>query len=237
MPTGGFETFGGPHLVVLAITFALPILLASIARRTASAALADGLGYALAGILLVNEVTHWGIRLAELGVRGFVQNHLPLQVCGVATLLTAAVLVVRNQKMYEIAYFWGLVGTSNAVITPSVEAGFPDYRFFQYFTAHSGIVVGVLYATLGLRMRPTLAGLWRAFIAVNVFAVAVGAINVALDSNYMFLCEPPPDTASPFFFAPWPWYIPIIDAIALALFFAVLSPFLVSGWSAARRAA
>ena len=170
-------------------------------------------------------------------MRGFVQNHLPLQVCGVATLLTAAVLVVRNQKMYEIAYFWGLVGTSNAVITPSVEAGFPDYRFFQYFTAHSGIVVGVLYATLGLRMRPTLAGLWRAFIAVNVFAVAVGAINVALDSNYMFLCEPPPDTASPFFFAPWPWYIPIIDAIALALFFAVLSPFLVSGWSAARRAA
>ena len=27
----------------------------------------------------------------------------------------------------------------------------------------------------------------------------------------------PPVTQSPFFFAPWPWYIPILDAAALLL--------------------
>lgn len=132
------------------------------------------------------------------------------------------------QKTYEIAYFWGLVGSSNAVITPALESGFPQYRFFQYFIAHSGIVAGVLFATWGLRMRPTLGGLFRAFLCLHLLAVVVAVVNALSGSNYMFLCEPPQGTASPFLFAPWPWYIPILDAIALAMFFAVLSPFLVT---------
>ena len=73
-------------------------------------------------------------------------------------------------------------------------------------------------------MRPTLGGLFRAFIALNVFAVAVGIVNLLLGSNYMYLSAPPWGTVSPFFFAPWPWYIPILDAVALAMFFAVYLP-------------
>ena len=50
----------------------------------------------------------------------------------------------------------------------------------------------------------------------------------------MFLCRPPAGTESPFFFAGWPWYIPIIDLVALGMFFVVLSPFLVARWRASR---
>ena len=230
MPTAGFQTFGGPHLAAMALTLALPALLAWVARRAASTTVAATIGYLLAGALLINEVTHWDYRLAQLGVGGFVQHHLPLHVCGVTVLATAATLLLRNQKLYELAYFWGLVGTLNAVITPNVDVGFPEYRFFQYFTTHSGIVVGVLYATWGLRMRPTLGGLWRAFVGVNLLAAGVAGVNLVLGSNYMYLSQPPLGTASPFFFAPWPWYIPILDAVALGLFFAALGPFLVADW-------
>ena len=228
MPTAEFQTFGGPHLVAMGLTLALPILLAGVARRAASTTVAATIGYLLAGALLINEVTHWGYRLAQLGVGGFVQQHLPLHVCGVTVFATAATLIFRNRRTYEIAYFWGVVGSSNAVITPNVDVGFPEYRFFQYFITHSGIVVGVLYATWGLKMRPTLGGLWRAFIGVNVFAAGVGAANLLLDANYMYLSEPPLGTVSPFFFAPWPWYIPILDAVALGLFFIALCPFLAA---------
>ena len=229
-----FQTFSTAHLIAMGLTLGVPILIAAIARRRAAAAI----GYLLAGVLLTNEVTNWCYRFAEFGLSEFIRNHLPLHACGIAVLAAAATLLFRNQRAFEIAYFWGLVGSSNAVITPSLgdAEGFPSYRFFQYFIAHSGIVVGVLFATWGLRMRPTLGGLFRAFVCVNLFALGVGVFNVVMDSNYMFLREPP-ETASPFFFAPWPWYIPILDLVALGMFFAVLSPFLVSAWWSARRLA
>ncbi|MDE0298979.1 MAG: TIGR02206 family membrane protein [Candidatus Poribacteria bacterium] len=229
-----FQTFSTSHLIVMLLTLAVPILLAAIARRRAAATI----GYFLAGVIMVNEVTNWCYRFAEVGFEQFVEKHLPLHFCGIAVFATVATLVFRNERAYEIAYFWGLVGTLNAVITPSLAEGegFPSYRFFQYFIAHSGIVAGVLYATIRLRMRPTLRGLLRAFVCANLFAVAVGAFNSVMNSNYMFLCVPP-ETASPFFFAPWPWYIPILDVVALGLFFVVFSPFLVSGWWSARKSA
>ena len=234
MPTAEFQTFGTPHLVTTALTLVLPILLTVISRRSACKAVV--VGYLWAGAILINEVIHWSYRLAEVGLSRFAQNHLPLHVCGIATLVTAATLLFRNQKTYEIAYFWGLVGASNAVITPGgLEVGFPGYRFFQYFMAHSGIVVGVLFATWGLRMRPTLGGLFRAFVCLNLFAAGVAVLNVFLGSNYMYLSKPPVGTVSPFFFAPWPWYLPFLDAIGLAMFFAVFSPFLVArAWPSRR---
>ena len=230
MPTAGFQTFDAPHIFTMALTLALPILLAAVARRAASEAVTDAVGYLLAGALLINEVTHWAYRLADLGLSSFVQNHLPLHACSVAVFATVAALLFRNQMAYAIAYFWGLVGSSNAVITPGLEEGFPEYLFFQYFISHSGIVVGVLFATWGLRMRPTLGGLFRAFVCLNVFAAGLAVFNFLLGSNYMYLCGPPTGTVTPFFFAPWPWYLPILEVIALAMFFVVLSPFLVSRW-------
>ena len=135
-------------------------------------------------------------------------------------------LVFRKRMAYEIAWFWGLAGTANALITPQLEAGFPEYRFFQYFIAHGGIVAGALFATWCLGMRPTPMSVVRAFVLLHLLCVVAFGVNLALGSNYMFLMAPP-DTRSPFFFAPWPWYIPILDAIALLLFFLLLLPFLV----------
>ena len=183
----------------------------------------------MAGGLLINEVTHWGYRIAAFGVDQFAQNHLPLHACGVAVLATVATLLSKNQRTYEIAYFWGLAGASNAVITPNgLELAFPGYRFFQYFVAHSGIVVGVLFATWGLRMRPTLGGLFRAFASLNLYAVAIAVINLLLGSNYLYLSRPPDGTITPFFFAPWPWYLLTTEVFGLAMFFLVYSPFLLA---------
>ena len=187
MPADGFETFGTPHLVAMALTLALPALLAVLARRLSGAA-PTVIAWLLAGMLLANEFTYWSIRIGAIGLDGWVRNHMPLHVCGVAVLLTSATLLFRSPKTYEIVYFWGLVGSANAVITPGgLAVDFPEYRFFQYFIAHSGIVVGVLFATWGLGMRPTLRGMFRAFAYLAVFAAFVGAVNLLLGSNFMWL--------------------------------------------------
>ena len=126
-----FQTFSTAHLIVLGLTLGVPILLAAIAQRRA----ATVIGYLLAGVLLTNEVTNWCYRFAEFSLSDFIRNHLPLHACGIAVLATAAALLFRNQRAYEIAYFWGLVGSSNAVITPSlgVEEGISIIPFLPVF--------------------------------------------------------------------------------------------------------
>ena len=230
MPTSEFQFLGVPHVVALVLTIALPIALSVLVRKADSSVLTNAVCYLLAGILIINEIGGWIYRAATVqSFSVFVQNHLPLHICGVALFVVVFALLRRNQILYEIGYFWGIVGTLNAAITPQLAVDFPHYRFFQYFIVHGGIVVSVLFVTWGLRMRPTFKGLLRSFLLVNFYMVVIAGVNLLLKSNYMFICEPP-HTKSPFFFAPWPWYIPILDAVAFVLFFLVYSPFLVGDW-------
>ena len=230
MPTSEFQFLGVPHIVALALTITLPIALSVLVRHADSSVLTNAVCYLLAGILIINEIGGWIYRAATVqSFSVFVQSYLPLHICGVALFVVVFALLGRNQILYEIGYFWGIVGTLNAVITPQLGVGFPHYRFFQYFIVHGGIVVSVLFATWGLRMRPTFKGLLRSFLLANFYMVVIAGVNLLLKSNYMFICEPP-YTKSPFFFAPWPWYIPILDGVALILFFLVYSPFLIGDW-------
>ena len=219
-----FEFLGPAHIVAMCVTFALPIVLSIVVRRRER--LARGICIAFASVLLLNEVAHWTWRLATSTVEEFLRLNLPLHVCGIAIFAVMVALVFRSRIAYEIAWFWGIAGTTNALATPQLEVGFPEYRFFQYFIAHGGIVAGALFATWGLGMRPTAMSVVRAFVLLHVLCIVAFAVNVALGSNYMFLMEPPV-TQSPFFFAPWPWYIPVLDAFALFLFVLLLLPFLI----------
>ena len=218
-----FEFLGTPHIVAMSLTLAMAVALLLLVSRYKRAA--NGICLAVAGVLLVNEVVHWVWRLSTMSFEEFVHNNLPLHICGISVFAVIIALVFRKRLAFEIAWFWGLVGATNAVITPQIEVGYPEYRFFQYFIVHGGIVVGALLANVGLGMRPTPMSLVRAFALLVALTAMVFSVNLLLGSNYMFLMAPPV-SESPFFFAPWPWYIPILGLIALFLFFLLLLPFL-----------
>ena len=224
MSASPFEFLGLSHLAAMGVTLALPILLTIAVKRLHSAKVTQAICGAFAGVLLLNEILPWGHRLAMVGAYEFARWYLPLHVCSISVFAVAAALIFRWQTAYEIAYFWGLAGATNAVVTPQLTADYPAYRFFQYFIAHSGIVAGALFATWGLGMRPTAKSVIRVFVLLNFLAIVAFGVNWALGSNYMFLSRPPV-TESPFFFAPWPWYIPILDGVALVLFYLLLLPF------------
>ena len=211
-------------LAAMGATLALPILLTIAVKRFNSAKATQAVCGVFAGVLLLNEILPWGQRLVLVGAYEFARWYLPLHVCSIAVFAVAAALIFRWQTAYEIAYFWGLAGATNAVVTPQLIADYPSYRFFQYFIAHGGIVAGALFATWGLGMRPTSKSVLRVFVLLNLLAIVAFGVNWALGSNYMFLSRPPV-TESPFFFAPWPWYIPILDGVALVLFYVLFIPF------------
>lgn len=217
MPPPPFQLFGTPHIVVMAATVAVPVALSLTVRRLDSERATRVVCVVFAAVMLVNQAVYWWYRFATVGAETFVREHLPLHVCGMTVLLSAATLLWRRRWTYELLYFWGLAGATNAMVTPELAEGFPHYVFFQYFISHGGIVAAAVFATWGLGMRPTLRSLVRAFVAMNVVAALVACVNLLLDSNYMYLCEVP-DTASPFLFLPWPWYILWLEVLALGFF-------------------
>ena len=218
-----FQLFGAPHIVAMAAMLVVPAVLSLAVRHLQSERVTRAVCVSLAMVILVNQVVYWTYRLVTLGGAVFVREHLPLHVCGVTVLLSVATLLWRRRLTYELVYFWGLAGASNAMVTPELSEGFPDYHFFQYFVSHAGIVATAIFATWGLGMRPSLGSLVRAFVLINVMAILVAPLNLLLAANYMYLCEAP-ETASPFVFLPWPWYIPWLEVLALAFFGALYLP-------------
>ena len=166
MPTSEFQFLGVSHIVVLVLTITLPVTLSALVRKVEdsrcctgvdSSVVANVVCYLLGATLIVNEVGLWVYRMATVeSFSEFLQRHLPLHICGIALFVVVFTLFRRNQTLYEVAYFWGIVGTLNAVLTPQLEVGFPHYRFFQYFIVHGGIVRQCAVCDVGIENAPHL---------------------------------------------------------------------------------
>jgi hypothetical integral membrane protein (TIGR02206 family) len=167
------------------------------------------------------------------------QTGLPLHLCDIGVYVTAATLVLAArrprldavpaliQRLYDLAYFWGLGGTLQAVLTPDITAPFPHIVWFRYFVTHGGILVGVLVMTIGLGFRPHASGLARVWLTTLTLAVPVLGIDLALGANYMYLCGPPENPTIIDWFGPWPWSLLTLVVVGTLLIALWYGPFWV----------
>lgn len=228
-----FVFLGPSHLTAIALTFAAPAVLAMLVRRKQSRDEAIRLG--LAGVIALN----WALWMGLLWAKGWLNigNELPLNLCDWATVATFIALVWPTQKSFEVAYFWALCGTLQALITPDCKYEFPDAQFTLFFIYHGGIIAAVLYLVLGRGMRPTLSSFPRVIGWTALYAAAAGIADAWLGTDYGFLRAKPTDHMT-FLdaLAPWPWYLPELALAALAFMALVYSPFFVRDRLAARAA-
>jgi hypothetical integral membrane protein (TIGR02206 family) len=220
---GAFELFGPAHLVTLAVIAALTVWLA----RAGLAATADGrraLRRALAVLLLVNEASWHAWNLAN---SAWDPGHmLPLHVCSVMVWIAVAVLWTGYRPLYASMYLLGVAGALQAMITPDAGIyGFPHFRFLQTMIAHGGLVSAGIWVVTAERYSPSARDGVRVLAALNVYALAVYFVNGWIGSNYLYV-NAKPDTASILDAMPgWPWYLPILELLAVAFFVLLLLPF------------
>ena len=219
-----FEPFGGEHLAVLAATAALSIALSMWTRRSQSPRLERRICVTIAVLLLALEMFNYYYTITHDGWSRFVAEALPLHACGISLYLTAYMLLTRRQVFFEIVYFWGFAGTTQALLTPVTQEGFPAWPCFHFFLTHGLVVVGVAFATVGLKMRPRFKGVWITYAFSWALVLMVGTCNRLLGTNYMYLCEKPTGS-TPFYFLPWPWYILFLGVLAIVFFLLLWLPF------------
>ena len=225
---GAFQLFGTAHLVALGIVI-LAILLIVIFGKRANEKTRKTIRYTLAAILIVDEIG-WHVWNSANGT-WTIQTMLPLHLCSVFVFLSAFMLVTRNYTIYEFAYFLGIAGASQALLTPDAGIyGFPHYRFFQVMLSNGCIMAAALYMTFVEGYRPTWKSLKKVLIGANIYMMAVFFFNLAIGSNYLFIAHKP-GTASLIDLMPaWPWYILVIELLGMAVSLLLYLPFAISDW-------
>ncbi|MGD8207718.1 MAG: TIGR02206 family membrane protein, partial [Thiohalocapsa sp.] len=137
-----------------------------------------------------------------------------------------SVLLLPGQRIYEVAYYWGIGGGLQALLTPDLADGFPSWRFLLFFLGHGLVVVGVVYATVALRLRPRPVSLLTVPMLTLGYAALILALNLWLDTNFLYLMAKPAQGSLLDWFGPWPWYWLGLVLAALLSFAVLYSPFL-----------
>lgn len=233
---GPFVLFSPQHLIVISLFVLINLSLVYIRKNTSQDFLTKFKKWfpvILAVILLVNE-SLWHLWNLVTG-QWTVQTMLPLHLCSVFVFLSAYMLITKNYRVYEFAYFLGIGGALQPILTPDLGMyAFPHFRFFQVFLSHGGIVTAAIYMTLIEGYRPTWASLGRTILYMNIYMGIVGVINALIGSNYLFIAHKPETASLIDVLGPWPWYLLALEGIGLVLFTLLYLPFALNDLSRRR---
>jgi hypothetical integral membrane protein (TIGR02206 family) len=223
-----FQFFGPAHIITLLMACALFAGVFFLPRITTSTS-RKWIRYTLASILILNELAYhtWHIVYGQWTI----QKMLPFHLCSVMVWLGAYMLFTRSGIIAEFIYFLGIAGATQALLTPDVGIyGFPHFRYFQTFIAHTLIVVAALYMMVVEGFRPTWQSVKRVFIWTNIYMVFVFILNQIIGSNYLFIAHKPETPSLIDLLGPWPWYILPIELIAIVLILLLYFPYAYKDW-------
>ena len=147
--------------------------------------------------------------------------NLPLHLCGISSILSGVTLLYRKQFLYELLLYWGFAGAFHSFFTPEFTTGHEGILYVDYFISHGGIFLSIFYLTFVLKMRPSKKSWIKIFIFSQILIPTIGFFNFIFDSNYMFLRQAPIVDNPLILTRQWPWYILVIDFIALLHFYII----------------
>lgn len=154
---------------------------------------------------------------------------LPLHLCSLALYSQVFLLFTGRQIAFELAYFLGIGGALQALLTPNLTYHFPHIRFFHFTFIHFALVLVPLYFIFVLHYRITFRSIWRAMGISILFMAFVMVMNQIIGSNYMFINGQPefPSLIDIFvkIFGPWPYYLIGNLSAAFLVFLVLYLPF------------
>lgn len=218
-----FAVWTAEHAAVLLFSVLLGLGLIGLAKYRLTDVQKHRVLSAMGWVISGTVISWTGIKL-YLGIFNL-QEDLPLPLCNAMALLIPVFTATRNPRLFELLYFWVLAGTFQAIITPDLLDSFPHYHFIKYWVVHNGLVLVVLYAAIVYQMRPTIAGIGRAFLYLQPYILFCMGVNYMLGSNYQYLHHKPVNGSLLDYMGEWPYYIVSAQLIAVPMFFLVFLPY------------
>jgi hypothetical integral membrane protein (TIGR02206 family) len=213
-----FEAYGPSYWGALTVFIVGAVLLVWTGRRQTdeqARRLGRILGAVTAGI-------YAAILLYNLIPPG-IDYSVPLQLTDLATVVAAYALWTQRHWAYALTYYWGLVLSVQALLSPVLRGpDFPHYQFLAFYAIHLLVVWAAIYLTWGRDMRPDWRS-WRFAAAVTiVWAVFTMAFNAIAGTNYGFLNAKPATASLLDVLGPWPVYV-LVGATLVAGVWALMT--------------
>ena len=185
----------------------------------------------LGRVLAVLTAAIYGATLVYFSFPPTIGGSVPLRLTDIATVAAACALWSRAQWAYALTYYWGLVLSTQALISPVLTGpDFPHYQFLAFWAIHLLVVWAAIYLTWGRRMRPR----WRSYrftvLVTVVWAAVTFTFNRVAGTNYGFLNRKPATATLLDVLGPWPLYLLSATTLILAVWALMTWP-----WERARR--
>ncbi len=154
-----------------------------------------------------------------------VQKELPFHLCRLTAIMAPFVFFKRNRFWLGVFYFWILVGTMNANITPDLKNGWPHYDHIIYFLTHGFLNVLPFYAIFVFGLRINFQDIKNTFWVTNAYLVFTLILNYLLGSNYFYTMRKPEVASLLDLMGPWPYYILAGEVLIMGFFLIFYLPF------------
>lgn len=151
-----------------------------------------------------------------------VDTSLPLHLCDYAWIAAVVALWTHHRFAVALTYYWGLVLTSQAIITPALGADFPSPKFLGFWGMHYLVVWTAIYLAWGLRLTPRWRDYATTVATTATWAVATYGFDLATDTNYGYLVRKPGSGSILDLLGPWPVYV-VAEIALVALVWALMT--------------
>lgn len=150
--------------------------------------------------------------------------YLPLHLCSISYYLMVILLFTKNDKVFTVLFFTGIIGGLVTFAIPELEhAGYDRFHFYQFIIAHAAIILVPLYFFMNHKYTINFKKLLYTLLFVNVVGFLMLPVNLLLDStgivpdaNYMYMMGPPSDVEA--VFGQYPWHILSFELTLLITF-------------------
>ncbi|WP_422121982.1 TIGR02206 family membrane protein [Planococcus sp. X10-3] len=213
-----FIPFSTSHLIVLTVALLGLLLLLlfrkSLGKRSRSF---QSLRWVLFSLLVLCETSYqyWAIS----NDIWYAAGHLPLHLCGVASLTAMIGLVTLRKSWIQIAFFIGIVPSFLALVTPDMPYDYHHFRFWVFFILHMVIPWASLLLALSNPGLISFRSVLKVFGLLVAYAIVIGfLINPLIGANYLYLAQLPTADTLLHFFGDGIWYYLNLGITALLLF-------------------
>lgn len=221
MESTSFEAFGTSHVVMLTV-FALGLVpFALLGRRLRGDELRARRASRVFAVALVGFIVPLQL-IDHLPGRFDLEASLPIQLCDLAAIAAAVALWTHHRTAVALTYFWGLLLTPQALLTPALVANFPDPKFIAFWGMHDLIIWAAVFLTFGLRLTPSWRDLRDTVAVTAVWMVAAFGVNLALGTNYGFVNAKPSTGSILDLFGPWPLYL-VVEIGLVAILWSLMT--------------
>ena len=198
-----FTMYGPSHWAVIAVFAIGAAFLTWIGRRQTQSQ-----ARCLGRILGALTAAIFGVVLVDSLIPPTIGRSVPLNLTDLATAAAAYALWSQRHWAFALTYYWGLVLSTQALISPVLTGpDFPDYHFLGFWAVHLLVVWAAIYLTWGRRMRPRWRSYRIAVLVTVIWAAATFTFNRVAGANYGFLNGKPHTPSLLDIMGPWPVYL------------------------------